>query len=82
MVSDEILDVPLEREVEFAVDLVPGTRCFYGTIQEVGVRISRTEGAVRRFTGKENCETKYVALKRFNMVSKEKDDSMRLCVNQ
>ena len=42
MVSDEILDVPLEREVEFSVDLVPGTRCFYGTTQEVGVRISRT----------------------------------------
>ena len=55
MFSDEIIDVPLEREVEFSVDLVPGIRCFYGTMPEVGIGISRTERAVGRFTRKENC---------------------------
>ena len=52
MLSGGIIDVPLEREVEFSVDLVPGIRCFYGTMPEVGARIIRTERAVRRFTGK------------------------------
>ena len=56
--------------------------CFYGTIQDVGVGISRTGRAFRRFTGKGICGTKCVALKGSNMVTKEKDESMRLCVNQ
>ncbi|XP_058766034.1 uncharacterized protein LOC131639567 [Vicia villosa] len=47
---DEIPDVSPEREVEFSIDLVPGTRPVSGTVHDVRTRIVEIEEATRRIS--------------------------------
>ncbi|CAI8594761.1 unnamed protein product [Vicia faba] len=79
---DEIPDVPPEREVEFAIDLVPGTR----PVSMTPHRMSASELSELHKQLEELLENKFVrpSVSPWGapvLLVKKKDGSMRLCVD-
>ncbi|XP_058726068.1 uncharacterized protein LOC131597384 [Vicia villosa] len=79
---DEIPDVPPEREVEFGIDLVPGTR----PVSMAPYRMSASELAELKKQLEELLEKKFVrpSVSPWGapvLLVKKKDGSMRLCVD-
>ena len=79
---DEILDVPSEREVEFAIDLVPGTR----PVSMAPYRMFASELSELKKQLEELLENKFVRPSVLPwgapvLLVKKKDGSMRLCVH-
>ena len=79
---DEITDVPLEREVEFAIDLVPGTR----PVSTEPYRMSTSELSELKKQLEELLEKKFVRPSVSSwgtpvLLVKKKDGNMRFCVD-
>src|SRR3954463_751465 len=79
---DDIPDVPLEREVEFTIDLVPGTR----PVSMAPYRMSASELSELKKQLEELLEKKFVrpSVSPWGapvLLVKKKDGSMRLCVD-
>ena len=79
---DETPDVPLKREVEFAIDLVPGTR----PMSMAPYRMSASELSELKKQLEELLEKKFVrpSVSPWGapvLLVKKKDGSMRLCVD-
>ena len=79
---DGILDVPLERELEFAIDLVPGTR----PVSMEPYRMSASEFSELKKQLEGLLENKFVrpSVSPWGapvLLVKKKDGSMRLCVD-
>ncbi|XP_058775256.1 uncharacterized protein LOC131649512 [Vicia villosa] len=80
--SDDILDVPPEREVEFSIDLVLGIR----PVPMIPYRMSTSELAELKKQLEDLLEKKFVrpSVSPWGapvLLVKKKDDSMRLCVD-
>ncbi|RHN45425.1 putative nucleotidyltransferase, Ribonuclease H [Medicago truncatula] len=79
---DEIPDVPPEREVEFSIDLVPGTK----PVSMAPYRMSASELAELKKQLEDLLEKKFVRLSVSPwgapvLLVKKKDGSMRLCID-
>ena len=79
---DEIPDVPPEREVEFSIDLVPGTK----PVSMAPYRMSASELAELKKQLEDLLDKKFVrpSVSRWGapvLLVKKKDGSMRLCID-
>jgi len=79
---DEISDVPLEREVEFSIDLVPGTK----PVSMAPYRMSASELAELKKQLEDLLDKKFVRPSvspwgALVLLVKKKDGSMRLCID-
>src|SRR4051812_24753193 len=74
---DEIPDVPLEREVEFSIDLVPGTR----PVSMAPYRMSELKKQLEELLEKRFVRPSVSPWGAPVLLVKKKDGSMRLCID-
>ena len=68
---DEIPGLPLKRDIDFTIDLVPGVANVQDTLQDEHTRIARAEDVAARVVGKEVYHDECVSLGSTSSICKE-----------